>query len=468
MADDDKKIKLQSERILQEKASAARKKLMTRDLIFFGINLYKYNWTVDMACPDYAGAYVRFNPTNLGDVEAGSIFLNGKLVAKPEFTHMNLTWYLLHEVLHIINGHGLRMGNKDRTMWNFATDHVIECFLKSIYDNEVSSGVNNKIEPPGGIEHANIIERLRNELPDINAEEAYDWIMKNQPQFEVIDQGGSDNGSGEGGSWVKIKDKKTGREYVVSDPKYNKAQKKAAKDAQSEARAVFNSIKDRGDMSAGISRYLEDILRVEIPWTLLLEKAIKQNVILKPTGRSWRNINKYYSPHGMTLPGVEYEEENEGVGTIIVGVDTSGSISKKETQQFAAIITDSVKYFKKVFVMVHDINVHQMLEYTKDNILEFGKMLKDTGFAGGGGTSHKPLFTQIEEMWEDDPDDISMFISLTDGYSDIEHIWEKFVWSANNNIPTFFVITKSGTKVQEVPSAEFEQIQINDAGSNDE
>ena len=71
----------------------------------------------------------------------------------------------------------------------------------------------------------------------------------------------------------------------MSDNKLDTAAKKAERQAQSDARAAFENIKDKGNMPAGLSRYLEEILKIEIPWTQLLEDAIKQHVEIKPAGR---------------------------------------------------------------------------------------------------------------------------------------------------------------------------------------
>ncbi len=464
-----KDVIFQSHQQLEKKASQARKKLMTRDYLYFGINLYKFKWDCSMSCPDKAGAYVLFNMKS-GDLAIATIFINGHLLARPDFTHLNLSWYLLHELLHILNGHGMRSGNKELTLWNFATDHVIECFLKDLRENEINKKIKNIIVPYGGIENANIIEELQQDLPNCNAEDAYEWILSRRNQFEISsvnnkngngDEDGEETNGDDSNKFVKITDKKTGKEYIIANPNLSLKDKRQEKQAQAEARAAWDSIKERGDQSSFIKNYLDKILKVEIPWTDLVKKAIKQTAIIKPTGRSWRNINKYYAPHGLTLPGVEYEEENDGIGTLIVGVDVSGSVSTIEQQQFAGIIIDSIKYFKTIIVMVHDVNVHQVLEYNKDNILDFGKMLKETGFQGGGGTSHNPLFGLIDTVWKENSDNISMVISLTDGYSDVENEWDKFEWSVKNQIPTYFIITMTGTLITPTETQKFENIKIN-------
>jgi predicted metal-dependent peptidase len=404
------------------------------------------------------------------------------MVRRQDFEFTHLCWYLLHEMMHVISGHGSRRGNREAILWNLATDHVIECFLRTIYENEKKAGKKHPIVTYGGIEKANIIDDICKAIPNATAEEAYDWIIKNRSQFAMTSEcdgkgggecpcGGGD-GSGDGkpnpnSKWVKVKDKKSGKEFWVHNPQMGMKEKKAEKMAQAEHRAQFEQAKMKGNLPAGIAQYLEKLLKVEVPWTELLEKAIKTSAVVKPSGRSYRNVNPYFRHLGFTLPGNDYEEENEGVGTMIIGVDVSGSISKTEAMSFAGIIMDSIKYFKEIRVFVHDVDVHQDLTYNKDTILEFAEMMKKEGFKGGGGTSHNPVFTKTGELYEDDEDNISMAIFLTDGYSDIEHIWPKHRWSKDNHIPTYFVITKNGKFIEKVPGSEYHQIQINETEDYD-
>ena len=74
----------------------------------------------------------------------------------------------------------------------------------------------------------------------------------------------------------------------------------------------------------------------------------------------------------------------------------------------------------------------------------FVDFVKNIGLQGRGGTSHKDVFDKIEEIMNDQFTDLSMYISLTDGYSDIEQEWKLHLWSSYNKIPTYFIITKDG------------------------
>lgn len=278
----EQEIVLQSEAALREKSDMARKKLLTVGLIFFGLALTKYRWKCDEDCPENAGAYVAFEGDKLDKLVAGTIFLNAKMIRRTDFTFVNMCWYLLHELMHVISGHGSRRAAREAILWNFATDHVIECFLRTIYEDQKRANKKFPICTYGGIEKANIIDDLHKAHPNATAEEAYDWIVKNRNQFAVSKpgcscgvgnkkgkggggggnssgqssdgDGGDDQqectcGQGDGGSgdkWVEITDKKTGKKYVVHNPQMTGKEKKAERMAQAEHRAQFEQAKQKG------------------------------------------------------------------------------------------------------------------------------------------------------------------------------------------------------------------------------
>lgn len=227
----------------------------------------------------------------------------------------------------------------------------------------------------------------------------------------------------------------------------------------SEGRAILENMKKKGSISGKMSEYLTKLLEVKIPWTELVEKAIKTNTILEPNNRSWKQLNKFYSPIGITLPGYAMEESNEGIGTLIISVDTSGSISKTILKKFSYVIEQSMKYFKSIKVLVHDVSIHQEKDFEKDTINQFYDFIKNEGYKGRGGTSHKYVFDKIEDLWNDDPDDLSMYMSLTDMYSDVENIYTQYSF-IKNNLPTVFLIIDGRTTTLDKSIGTISQILI--------
>jgi len=422
---------------IENKLKQARIKMFRKDvgLMLFGACAYKFNWKVEKLDPSIEG-YVLFNPEKISELIDGNIHLNEHYVSMDDYNHDNVIALIIHELLHILQKHGSRRGTREPKAWNFATDHVIDRDLKKLglkpYQNRF-----------------NIIKDLDIAHPNCSAEEAYNWIQQNMQRFQF-------SGSDQNGYHFTVTDNQTGEKYDItinpgdttklSDTDKEKIKHKIDQFV-SEARALNQTIKekekkDKGSKSGHIQSYLDKLLEVEIDWSTLLEKAIKTNVILKPTERSWRKLNPYYTPHGMTLPGMAMGDEKENVGLLVLLVDTSGSISDVELMKFAYVLNKSLYYFSEVRLITHDSMIHQKVTFEQEDFIKFYDFIKSIGFHGRGGTSHRDCFKYIQkEIWEEREkrDLLSMVISLTDGYSDIEHEYQNYKWIKST--PLVFICT---------------------------
>ncbi len=410
----------------------AKLKLFTNSLFFFGMMANKFAWEIEPLSPQIE-AFVKFNLNDPSKLESGAIHVNEHYLLKSDYTYNNLVFILCHELLHILNKHGIRRGDRDFNIWNIACDHVIEVFLKKM--DSIIKPYNNQY---------NIIEDLYNQRYDCTVEYAYDWI-KNHPNSVKYNQTGEmsiDVTDGAGNYLFTVVTNLGGISSALDEDENIKAA--LTDQIVAEARAIFENIKSKGDSPSYLVSYLDRILKVEIPWETLVEKAIKTNVIMKPDERTWRCLNKYFIPHKINLPGYAMIEDSEGTGTLIIGVDTSGSISDKSLKKFSSVIENSMRYFKIIKLITHDTQIHQRQEFTKDNIGNFYDFISKTGYQGRGGTSHRYLFDEIKtEYWDKDKDELSMVISLTDMCSDIESCYKNYEW-IKNNLPLVFIITKDG------------------------
>ncbi|MDD4081872.1 MAG: VWA-like domain-containing protein [Sphaerochaetaceae bacterium] len=410
-------------------------KLFTKELLLFGILSNKFEWSISKFSESAEG-YVQFNINDPSKLESGVIHINDFFVSKPDYTYNNLAFLICHELLHIINKHGIRLGDRIPELFNIAGDHCIEVFLQQLSD--IIKPYNNNY---------NIIDELRRQKPKCHTEDAYNWLLKNRPKvgFKKLDDLSTEvtikNTDGSETQYIIINN--IGIKGTESEEKLKEI---LTEQFLAESRAIFENIKTAGNLPNNIKEYIQKLLRVEIPWETLVEKSIKTNVEMKPDDRSWHNINKYYINQKLTLPGTYYIESSEGVGTLIIGVDTSASINSDNLKRFAYIIEKSMTYFKTILLFTHDVTIHQTHEFTHDNISSFQNFLVEEGFTGRGGTSHKYLFDEINTLWEKDKDELSMVICLTDCYSDIEHIYKNYNW-IKNKLPLTFVITKNGNEL---------------------
>jgi len=433
----------------------AKLSLFTNTLIFFGMCVNKFKWLVEDFTPSIEG-FVLFNKNDLSKLESGAIHLNESYLMKQDYTHNHLVYLLCHELLHILNKHGTRRGDRIHEIWCVACDHVIEKFLKSM------SGT---IKPYHN--NYNIVERLDNFHPNCTSEQAYDWLFANQ-QFIQIKLKQNNNGEPD---TIQVLDQHGNLLFEVSanmggvdnhEQEIDSSTNYQTEQFVAEARAILENIKQKGNLPGTLTEYLSHILKVEIPWERIVEKAIKTNIIMKPDDRSWKVLNKYFIPHNLTLPGYSLVEDTEGTGVLIIGVDTSASIDTKNLKKFSGVIESSMRHFKEIHVLVHDTKVHQREIFDKENMHKFHSFLTEQGYKGRGGTSHQDLFKIIEtDYWEKNKDNLSMVMNLTDCYSDIQYEYKKYNW-IKNNLPYIIIVTSNGTILDLDKSfGDIEQIKIN-------
>jgi predicted metal-dependent peptidase len=105
-----------------------------------------------------------------------------------------------------------------------------------------------------------------------------------------------------------------------------------------------------------------------------------------------------------------------GVGTVVVGVDTSGSISQNDLAMFAAEMAGILEDCrpKRVVAIMCDAQVQDTQEMDEaGDVADWGQR----GLKGGGGTSFIPVFEWIAEEGIE-PDAL---VYLTDGLGAFPH-----------------------------------------------
>jgi len=421
---------------INAKVQNAKIKLFKKSdgLNFFGACSYMFDWDIHPMPGKNAEGYVLFDKDS-NKIEDGTIHVNEEMVMKDDYTHIHLAYIICHELVHILGKHGVRKGQRNHDIWCVACDHVVERDLKALatsivpYDNDY-----------------HMFDELHKSQPTCSVEQAFDWIMKqvNIGKIKIIKiPGGMIGVTGPGGMKFLVNPQVGG---VDQDKIKSKDQRVILINEKivSEARALHQTMKAKGNQSGNLSSYLDKLLAVKIPWYVLLEKAIKTNVTVKPDERTWRNPHKLYRPLGYVLPGVTSTEDRDGTGIIIYTTDSSGSMSDDELKKCSSVTDQSFQFFKEVWLYVHDTIVHQRKVFNKDDRHMFMSFLKNEGYKGRGGTSHKDVFRKIQrQAWESDmvKNDISMVISLTDACSDIESVIKSKELEWLKVIPTVFVVT---------------------------
>jgi predicted metal-dependent peptidase len=282
---------------------------------------------------------------------------------KPE----HLKSIIAHEVMHCASGHHARRDNRDPKQWNKACDYAINPILKEAGCFSLPSWM------------------LYNpQFDNMSAEEIYS-IIKNDSPGKGQGQG---DGSGEGeqtpdpGKMGAVEDPEGKDSKNPSESELNQSEqdwKVAAKQAATQAKA-------QGKLPGSLSRFVDEILRPKVDWRLLLQQFVQ------PTAKSdycMSPPNRRYIHLGLYMPSLKSNE----MPPIVIGIDTSGSISNEQLNSFQAeiqAIMDSCPTTIDCFYCDHRIQGHDV--FTRDNTVRFENC------KGGGGTSFEPVFEEVERL----------------------------------------------------------------------
>jgi len=347
------------------------------------------------------------------------LLLNSE-VLNEEYSIKNIKFIILHELMHILYLHIFTRedANFDHDIANLATDHVINEALKR--DEKFFD-----IECP---KDAFIIPELVGQ--NLSWVEVYDYIMKNYDKI-------TDGWKIELKSKIKNEILKAIRD-IISDlaPQNKKNTDEQLNNIKINIITTIQNnpyiqelIKNRGDSTNSVFQIFKDYITVEIPWEVLLEKAVlKQLALSRPSDdRTWRNINKKILYHNYILPGKDQEET---IDTILFCIDTSGSMSDTDIKKAINIVDQSYHKEHNIRLIMHDTIIQKNIILSDIN--DVYKIV------GRGGTSHQPVFDWIENYTKEN-DDLSLIVFITDFYSDIESIWNKYKWK--DEIPYVFIVT---------------------------
>jgi predicted metal-dependent peptidase len=162
--------------------------------------------------------------------------------------------------------------------------------------------------------------------------------------------------------------------------------------------------KAMGKLPAELNRALSALLEPQVDWSEKIRAIFSRKV---GSGTfDWRKPDRRLITRDIYAPG----RSGFGCGTVVVGIDTSGSIGAKELDMFMAEmagILEDVKP-KRLVLMWCDAKVHRVDEAEEASDL---MTIRSKGAPGGGGTAFEPVFDKIDKL-ELQPEAL---VYLTDG-----------------------------------------------------
>ena len=330
----------------------------------------------------FFGTAVSRRPIKYSDkVPTAGMSATGQMVLNPAWVEPlsvnNIMFLLAHEALHYMLAHALRRKHRGHEAWNVACDKVIN---DTLIDANVGDFIDGGITIPDGRNHA--------------AEELYDE---------------NDSDMGAGGIGVDLGDALDDDGVPLDEASMHQLEVQSKIEAIQSAKAA----KATGKLPNSIERMIDDMINVTTPWHEKLERYMNAKV---RDGYSWNRPNRRFIGQGLYLPGYDYVPK---MGELVIGVDTSGSLSSKDLAYFNGHINNILLLCmpEKITVLYCDYGIGGIQEYTPDDL---PIVLKPVG---GGGTSFKPVFKWLDSY----AGEVECLVYFTDGWGDQDELDEPAV-----------------------------------------
>jgi predicted metal-dependent peptidase len=288
--------------------------------------------TIDTACTN--GKEVRYNPKFL-----------------DELSDDQVTFLVAHECFHPMLDHLYRMKGRQATRWNMAADYVINQLL-------VDERIGKFIE--GGCLNKDLYT---------NGKGTSEGIYELLPEQ---DGDGGDNG-GIGNDMEQPAGSEADQAREQAEWKVKVAQ-------------AAQAAKMMGKLSPNLQRLVDETLTAKVAWQDVLRRFMQR---AKTNVRSWARPNRRFLSQGLYLPSVS----GEVLGEIVVAIDCSGSIRRRELNEFAAEVKALHEDGRPVALhtVYFDSEVSHHDTFQPDDTVTVEPH-------GGGGTAFSPVIKHIEEQ----------------------------------------------------------------------
>ena len=305
--------------------------------------------------------------------------INVQLAVNPEFfeglNEKQQIGLLKHELLHVSFGHlVMRDRFKCHKLFNIAADLEINQYIESDYlpeggitmemfadlNLDARAGTTYYYEKLEEAQQQGNCSALDNILNQMNGNSAYD-----HPTWDEFDE-------------LSEADKKLVQKQIEHQLKETAEQ----------------TVKRQGNVPGELADTIRRLMTIEppaFPWKQYLRRFVG-NSSISYTKKLRRKYNKRYTGN----PGLKIKFKNH----ICVGVDTSGSVSNSELQEFMNELCHMHKTGHQITVVQCD---------TEINSVEVFNPKKDWDIKGRGGTNFQPVIDHYNEK------DYTALIYLTDG-----------------------------------------------------
>jgi predicted metal-dependent peptidase len=288
-----------------------------------------------------------------------------------------LSFLILHENMHKAYRHLIvweKLYKQNAVLANMACDYVINL---QIHDYDREQEVTEFPTTPDGKNLGCMDEAYRG----MDAHQVFLELVKKHgkdagKQKVYVVGGGNEQGEGEGQG--------EGLPDGLDEHDWEGAESMSEQEKESQAKEIESALRQGsilvGKMGGNVDRNISEMLVPKINWKDALREFVK-SVTQGKDQTSWRRLHKRYIASDIIMPS-SYDEK---VGSIVIGIDTSGSIGTEELTQFLSevkSICDEVSP-EAIDVLYWDTHVASRETYQSN---ELSNLVESTKPAGGGGT----------------------------------------------------------------------------------
>jgi predicted metal-dependent peptidase len=365
-------------------------------------------------------------------------FYNEAFIAP--LTQPETNWLVLHEVVHIALKHILRYpstSGHDRQVLAAAIDYVDNLVVEEMVAGDTAFAV----MPKGGL--------LDPKFKGWSVEEVYTFLANGQekqedgsrPKQQPCQRSADGNSVAVGGKQYSLDAGDNADQHL--DPAPAQAGQQGAQDAQgaqgtstspSSQPASLEQQIDRALTQGGILAGLRGastpraISKATQQDTRRWDEELQEYATAQVNGRGevcWSRFDRRRVMHEIYLPG----SINEALGSIVLALDTSGSINRQQIDRMgseAALIAKTCNV-QELIVLYWDSKVRGEQRFTPDQYDDLVSLMQPKG---GGGTR----MSSVSKYIEDNGINPELVLVLTDGYIESDVQW-------NIDVPTVCVTT---------------------------
>lgn len=278
-----------------------------------------------------------------------------RIVFNPNFLEQlsvdETQFILAHEVLHVTMLHPWRRDGRDLELWNQAIDHADNLIL-------LDAGF-----------------QMPQKLPGLADPKYKDWSSE-KIYNDLQQQQGEGDGEGEGQGNVF-------RDECQDAPGDEAEQAQSQAKAQMVVAQAAKAAQMAGQLPASLQQLVDGILKPKVNWREELKHFM--TAVLKQD-QSWQRGQRRFLAEGLYLPSFY----SEGMGELVVGVDTSGSVWHRVPEFLAEVSAIAAECRpEKITVIYCDTQVNYTAEYESGDEVEMKQ-------CGGGGTDLTKIFDYVQ------------------------------------------------------------------------